>query len=90
MLPCLNNADTRVSGQGCASLGLSWHAQVTSWVNNDVWGRGYALTFFNCEAWTAQVTSKLNMLQCKLCALDKVALNYNLDFPIYRFWGQLY
>ena len=30
VLPCLNNADTRVSGQGCASLGLSWHAQVLS------------------------------------------------------------
>jgi len=30
VLPCLSNADTRVSGQGCASLGLSWHAQESS------------------------------------------------------------
>ena len=28
VLPCLNNADTRVSGQGCSFLGLSWHAEV--------------------------------------------------------------
>jgi len=27
VLPCLNNADTRVSGQGCTFLGLSWHAE---------------------------------------------------------------
>ena len=29
VLPCLNNADTRVSGQGCTFLGLSWHAEVS-------------------------------------------------------------
>jgi len=28
-MDCLNNADGRITGQGCSSLGLSWHDQVT-------------------------------------------------------------